>query len=536
MKRPEGFDEHAGLDAQQEQPDAADRSRTAPRPSRARGFRAALDGVREARRGSRAPGAVGDAPDGSARSDRVASSASGLPELPDVTGVPDGTELPGEGGSHDDGAVAELEGLFASPRATPPATSRPSSSSVTGDADATNVLDPGRTGSGRPGRGRTEPRRRESGRIQSGRIQSGRSESGRSESGRSESGRSESGTSDLRDGAPGDRAPARSGAASSNPAPGERGTSAPEAGRASRPDRAVGDDQGASVDDPHTATAPHADVASHVPHATPIGARVRAAETAREARIARKRRRLLERAEVRRFTRRSRHRRAAWIAAGGVVAVLVASILVAVYSPLMALRTIEVKGTDRVDAAEVRAALSGQIGTPLARIDLDEVKDRIGGFPLIESYVTEEEPPHTLVVTVTERTPVVAVRSGKSYDLVDPAGIVVQSTTKKPGDVPIADVGRTTLGSSVFRTMTEVVLAMPSSVRDQVAGIAASTSDDVTLSMRDGSTVVWGSPDESAAKARLLAALVADHAKRAPDAKVEFDVSAPDNGIIRPRS
>lgn len=501
MKRPEGFDEHAGVDAQQEQPDAADRSRAAPRPSRGRGFRAALDGVREARRGSRAPGAVGDAPSGSARSDRVTSSASGLPELPDVTGLPDNTELAGEGGSHDDGAVGELEGLFASPRATPPATSRPSSSSVTGDADTTDVLDAGQTGSGR---------------IESGRI---------------ESGRSESGTSDLHHGSPGDSAPARSDAGTS-----AHVTSAPEAGRASRPDRAVGDDQGATGDDPHTATAPHAAVTSHVPHATPIGARVRAAETAREARIARKRRRLLERAEVRRFTRRSRHRRAAWIAAGGVVAVLVASILVAVYSPLMALRTIEVKGTDRVDAAEVRAALSGQIGTPLARIDLDEVKDRIGGFPLIESYVTEEEPPHTLVVTVTERTPVVAVRSGKSYDLVDPAGIVVQSTTKKPGDVPIADVGRTTLGSSVFRTMTEVVLAMPSSVRDQVAGIAASTSDDVTLSMRDGSTVVWGSPDESAAKARLLAALVADHAKRAPDAKVEFDVSAPDNGIIRPRS
>ncbi|PZE80038.1 FtsQ-type POTRA domain-containing protein [Curtobacterium sp. MCBD17_032] len=278
------------------------------------------------------------------------------------------------------------------------------------------------------------------------------------------------------------------------------------------------------------------DVATHLPSTTPIGARIRAAETAREARVARKRRRMLERAEVRRFTRRSRHRRAAWIAAGGVVAVLVVSVLVAVYSPLMALRIIEVKGTDRVDAAQVRVALSGQIGTPLARIDLDEVQERIAGFPLIESYVTEEEPPHTLVVTVTERTPVVAVQSGKSFDLVDPAGIVVQSTTKRPADLPLADIGRTKLGSAVFRTMTEVVLAMPADVRKQVSGIAASTSDDVTLAMRDGSSVVWGSPDESAAKAELLAALVADHAERSPDAKVEFDVSAPDNGIIRPRS
>lgn len=281
------------------------------------------------------------------------------------------------------------------------------------------------------------------------------------------------------------------------------------------------------VVDLHTASRPdHTD-------STPIGAGVRAAETAREARAARKRRRLHERAEVRRFTRRSRHRRVAWLTTGGIVVVLGVSILVAVFSPLMALQTIEVKGTSRVDDAALRRALSDQIGTPLARLDSAAIKRDIAAFPLIESYVTEESPPHTLVVTVTERTPVVTVQNGKSFDLVDPAGIVVQSTTKRPDTMPLADVGSAKLGSSVFRTMTEVVLALPSAVRSQVSGVAASTSDDVTLTMKDGSRVVWGSPDESAAKAALLGALVKDHAARAPDTAVEYDVSAPDNGIIR---
>ncbi|WP_058750345.1 FtsQ-type POTRA domain-containing protein [Curtobacterium oceanosedimentum] len=269
-------------------------------------------------------------------------------------------------------------------------------------------------------------------------------------------------------------------------------------------------------------------------HSTPIGAGVRAAETAREARVAKRRRRLLERAEVRRFTRRARHRRAAWITAGAVVVVFGASILVAVYSPLMALRTIEVRGTERVDATALRQALSDQVGTPLARIDFGEVKRDIAGFPLIESYVTEEVPPHTLVVTVTERTPVVAVQSGNSYDLVDPAGIVVQSSPDRPEGVPVADVQRAELGSPVFRTMTEVVLSLPSTVRRQVTDVRATTADDVTLTLDDGSSVVWGSPDDSDAKASLLAALVADHASRDPGTKVEFDVSAPDNGIVRP--
>jgi cell division septal protein FtsQ len=266
---------------------------------------------------------------------------------------------------------------------------------------------------------------------------------------------------------------------------------------------------------------------------TPIGAGVRAAETAREARAARKRRRLHERAEVRRFTRRSRHRRAAWLTTGGIVVVLGISILVAVFSPLMALQRIEVKGTSRVDDTALRRALSDQIGTPLARLDSAAIRRDIAAFPLIESYVTEESPPHTLVVTVTERTPVVTVQNGKSFDLVDPAGIVVQSSTKRPDTMPLADVGSAKLGSSVFRTMTEVVLALPSAVRTQVSGVAASTADDVTLTMKDGSRVVWGSPDDSAAKAALLDALVKDHAARAPDTAVEYDVSAPDNGIIR---
>lgn len=265
----------------------------------------------------------------------------------------------------------------------------------------------------------------------------------------------------------------------------------------------------------------------------PIGAGVRAAETAREARVAARRRRLLERTEVRRFTRRSRHRRAAWITAGSVFVVLVLSVLTAVYSPLMALTTIRVEGTDRVDDQQVRQALSGQLGTPLARVDFGEIKQDLTAFPLIESYVTEEQPPHTLVITVTEREPIVAVQSGKGFDLVDPAGIVVEHDTTKPDTLPLADVSNADLRGSVFRGMTEVVLALPTTVRQTVTQVTASTADDVTLTLNDGSKVVWGNPDESDAKAVLLAALVKDHAARSPGTKVEYDVSAPDNGIIR---
>jgi cell division protein FtsQ len=55
------------------------------------------------------------------------------------------------------------------------------------------------------------------------------------------------------------------------------------------------------------------------------------------------------------------------------------------------------------------------------------------------------------------------------------------------------------------------------------------------VQLTSGERVVWGSADESAKKAQVLAGLIADQARRDPGASVEYDVSAPDNGIIRTR-
>jgi cell division protein FtsQ len=264
-------------------------------------------------------------------------------------------------------------------------------------------------------------------------------------------------------------------------------------------------------------------------------ARRRAAEARRAARRASGERRRTERTEVRRFTRRSRHRRATWIAVGAIVVLLVASVAVAVFSPLLSLEQIEVEGTDRVDAAEVQAAVSGQLGTPLARIDFGRITDELEQFPLIASYVTETAPPHTLVIRITERQPIATVPSGDGFDLVDPAGIVVQHLDARQEGVPLVDVGGTPLDGTAYRSAAEVLLALPQALRQAVDSVTASTADDVTLSLTTGERVVWGSADDSAEKAQVLAGLVADQARRDPAASVEFDVSAPDNGIIRTR-
>jgi cell division protein FtsQ len=270
----------------------------------------------------------------------------------------------------------------------------------------------------------------------------------------------------------------------------------------------------------------------------PRGGRADAARSSerdarRELKRAARQRRRYEKGEIKRFTRRARNRRVAWLSVAGVALVLVAVLLVAVYSPLLALKTITVDGTSRVDAAAVVDAVDGQVGTPLALVDYDAITRELAEFPLIRSYVTEVVPPDTLLVHVIERAPVVTVVDGAEFDLLDPAGIVVQSSETRPEGFPLVDLGGKDVDSAAFTSVVEVLLSLPAPLLAQVDTISASTKDDVTFVLRGvGQSVVWGSSDDSAYKASTLTAMVAT---QDAESLVEYDVSAPGSVVVTPR-
>jgi len=249
----------------------------------------------------------------------------------------------------------------------------------------------------------------------------------------------------------------------------------------------------------------------------------------RKFRAARRARKRYEREEVRRFTWRARRRRTAWLVALGTVLALVGFVLVGAFSPLMALRTVEVVGTSRISADQVKAALGDQLGTPLPLVDFARIRADLGTFPLIQSYVTESRPPDTLVVRIVERTPVGTVVVPGGFNLVDAAGVVIQNgATRVPG-YPVIDA-RAGVGSAGFQAATAVIAAVPEAVRQQLDTVTAATTDDVTLVLAGGARVVWGSAERSEYKAVVLAALIVSH----PVGTVkEYDVSSPDSAVLR---
>jgi cell division protein FtsQ len=215
-----------------------------------------------------------------------------------------------------------------------------------------------------------------------------------------------------------------------------------------------------------------------------------------------------------------------------VILALVGGVALVTLSPLMSLTTIVVTGTARLDAAEIESALDGHRGTPLALIDAAEIRDDLSSFALIRSYSTEVVPPHTLIVRVVERQPIGAVERGAVWELVDAAGVTVETSPERPAGIPSLAVNAGDPDALPFRSVAAVLLALPVELRDRVDVISATTRDDVTFSMIGaGHRVVWGSAEGSEYKARVLEAAIG-----ATDQAVawEYDVSAPDSLVVRP--
>ncbi|WP_344368697.1 FtsQ-type POTRA domain-containing protein [Agromyces tropicus] len=290
-------------------------------------------------------------------------------------------------------------------------------------------------------------------------------------------------------------------------------------------------DGGAGASTPTTRDAPSGDGASD-PRGTATvteaeGSTASDRATRRRQGAAERARRRYERREVRRFTKRSRLRRATWIAVlASVVGLAVAAVAVA-YSPLMALREVRVEGASRIAAADVRAAFDDRMGTPLPLIAPDEVQEALSAFPLIETYSIETVPPGTLVVRLVERTPVGVLDASGGLVSVDAAGVVVDRLDERPDGLPLIEV-EGGIDAPAFRAVGRVLRSLPQELRQGIASVAAASADDVRFELETGASVVWGNADESSLKAAVLQDLMA---AAPPDVVDRYDVSAPLNPV-----
>ncbi len=172
----------------------------------------------------------------------------------------------------------------------------------------------------------------------------------------------------------------------------------------------------------------------------------------------------------------------------GIVAVLIAGIVAAaVYSPVLALRTVTVQGTKIVKPDKVQAALAPLQGKPLPQISEEDVRALLKPLVQVKDVTAKALPPSTLQVHVTERVPVALVKQGATFQLVDVDGVQLSTTTDAASvPLPVIDGGSGTLPKDLFHAITAVLGALPADVLARLSNASAASADAVELKLVDG--------------------------------------------------
>jgi cell division protein FtsQ len=234
---------------------------------------------------------------------------------------------------------------------------------------------------------------------------------------------------------------------------------------------------------------------------------------------------------------RPRHRTDPWKAAFFVLAAvaIVAGVTWALLgSKFLVVRSVHVAGGPGIPRSQILEASGVQAGTPLIRVSTGTIARRVERLTLVQSATVSRSWPGTVVITVVQRTAVVAVPAGSGYELVDRFGVVLRQSSRLPANMPVlqtpagADPAQLR-GSPAVLAAATVDHQLPPGLARRVISVSASDADDVTLHLRRGLTIVWGSATHPATKARELKTLMRGHAHY-------FDVSDPHAVVTAPHA
>ncbi|AVH59241.1 MULTISPECIES: cell division protein FtsQ/DivIB [Streptomyces] len=207
-----------------------------------------------------------------------------------------------------------------------------------------------------------------------------------------------------------------------------------------------------------------------------------------------------------------------------------ASVWVLYGSPWLRAERVSASGMRVLTAEQVREAADVPVGSPLISVDTGAIAERLRGkLPRIDSVDVVRSWPHGIGLKVTERTPVLMVEKGAKFIEVDANGVRFATVSVAPKGVPTLELSVSpSAGSRRFgtdrlvREAVRVARDIPAAVARDTRTLKVRSFDSISLELKGGRTVDWGSGEKGRAKARTLTALM----KAAPKAR-HFDVSVP---------
>lgn len=230
-----------------------------------------------------------------------------------------------------------------------------------------------------------------------------------------------------------------------------------------------------------------------------------------------------------RFARRQWARRwLAWrrvLAAVLVIGVLAGSAWLVFFSSVLAVADVSVEGYEVLEPTEVRRVAAVPTGEPLATANLDAIAARIEALAVIKSVDVSRAWPDGVRIDISEREAVAVVERDGAVRGVDAEGVLFRTYPTTPKGLPVVQIDADTETDALAEAAT-VVGVLPPTLATRVDFVEVETVDTISLSLRNGSTVFWGSADDSTNKAKVIAVLLKQKAST-------YDVSVPAQPTIR---
>lgn len=162
----------------------------------------------------------------------------------------------------------------------------------------------------------------------------------------------------------------------------------------------------------------------------------------------------------------------------GLVLTVAAAFIGALWTPLLDVDEIRVKGADRTGAAAVLEQAGILAGDPLVSVDLAAAGRRVRALPWVGEVRLHRGVDGVVAITVEERVPVAWVATSNGPVLVDREGRVLGSDPAVTGQLELSDVARVPEVGGFLAELHRPVLRLAERLDALVPGAVATLSAD----------------------------------------------------------
>jgi cell division protein FtsQ len=223
------------------------------------------------------------------------------------------------------------------------------------------------------------------------------------------------------------------------------------------------------------------------------------------------------------------------LVAGGVLL----AVWIAFFSPLLAVREITLSGAKRTTADEIARVVNLDSSDNLLLLRADEVAAAVKKLPWVKSVSVDRKLPGTVKLTVTERSPAMAVALGEQRYLIDRRGRVLSPTESAEGLPVLAGLQESLpepgdrLRSAELKGALQAFSAFPRKLQRDIKAVFAPTVERITFQLSDGIQVRYGAAEDTRSKIEVLEVLLA-RLRREGRGALYVDVRVPEAPAVSP--